>query len=121
MLECANNIREYINVFHYEPLTTIKNLLNKLGISQEALAFMIDINVRTLKRYLSGEYKLNKKILALICCATNTPQQVSLELFKNAGLELKLLNDDPILFDILEQVGEIESYKLIEKIKKNYK
>ena len=45
----------------------------------------------------------------------------ALELFKNAGLELKLLNDDPILFVILEQVGEIESYKLIEKIKKNYK
>lgn len=121
MLECANNIQNYINVFHYNPLITIKNLLKKQNVSQESLAFMIDINVRTIKRYLSGEYKLNKKILALICCATTTPQQVALELFKNAGLELKLLDDDPILFDILERIGEVDSYILIEEINKNFK
>ena len=121
MLECANNIQNYINIFHYDPCITLKNLIKKEKISQEELAFTININLRTLKRYLSGEYKLNKKILALICCAITTPQQVALELFKNAGLELKLLDNDPILFDILERIGEVDSYILIEEINKNFK
>lgn len=120
MLECANNIQNYINIFHYDPHITLKNLIKQRKISQEELAFTININVRTLKRYLSGEYELNKKILALICCAVVTPHLVTIALFKNAGLDLNLLNKDPILFDILERIGREDPDILIEEIYKNF-
>ena len=100
-------INTFIDLFSYDSISTILNLMKYKKI--------IQINERNTRNYFLRKTKLNKHFLICICCILQLPQQISLELFKFSGFELTLLDNGP---DYFRFIKEIENYTIEQNIER---
>lgn len=106
-------INTFINLFSYDSISTILNLMKYKKITQIQISNYIQINTRN---YFLRKTKLNKHFLLCICCILQLPQQLSLELFKFSGFELTLLDNGPDYFQFIKEIENYTIEKNIERI-----
>ena len=82
MMKRSVEINIFIDLFLYDPISTILNLMKYKKITQIQISNYIQINERNTKNYFLRKTKLNKHFLLCICCILQLLQQISLELFK---------------------------------------
>ena len=106
-------INTFIDLFSYDPISTILNLMKYKKITQIQISNYIQINERNTRNYFFRKTKLNKHFLLCIWCILQLPQQISLELFKFSSFGLTLLDNGP---DYFQFIKEIENYIIEQNI-----
>ena len=109
-------IKRYIDLFTYDPIQTILNIMEYRKITQLELANRLNMNERSVRKYFSRKTKLSKHFLIVLCVIAELPSQVTFELFKICKLEITLLDDGPNYFEFIKNMGNNsieENLKLI--------
>ena len=75
-------INTFIDLFSYDSISTILNLMKYKKITQIQISNYIQINERNTINYFLRKTKLNKHFLLCIFCILQLPQQILLELLK---------------------------------------
>lgn len=119
MMKCSVKLNNYINLFTYDPVQTILNLLKEKKITQLDVSYYIGINERNTRKYFLRKTKLNKHFIIIISVITELPMLVTLELFKISGLEITLLDDGPLYFEFIKNMEKHTIEENLEIIFKN--
>lgn len=81
-MKCSVEINTFIDLFSYDSISTILNIMKYKKITQIQISNYIQINERNTRNYFLKKTKSNKHFLLCICCILQLPQQISLELLK---------------------------------------
>ena len=118
-MDYINKILNYKKYFSYDVEDTIKNIMKKDKVTQNELARKINMNERTIRRYLNKEIKITKVVLGLISVGLNLPNQIIQELYINAKIYLCLSEEDVLTYNAVYIEKNVEKMEaLIKLIKK---
>lgn len=109
------NNNTFVELLRYDPIKTLLNLMKVKKITQIDVCNYLGINERNTRNYFLRKTKLTRKFIASMCCILELSFQMSLELFKIAGLEITLLGEGPMYFDFLR---DIENFSIIENLRR---
>ena len=106
----------YKKCFSYDVEDTIKSIMKLDKITQRELSNRVNLSERTIRRYLNKEVTITKVVLGLICVGLELSIQITMELFKNAGIELRLIEEDIIIFNVFLKEKSVEKIYALRKM-----
>ncbi len=107
----------FVELLRYDPIKTLLNIMKIKKITQIDVCNYLGINERNTRNYFLGKTKLTRKFLASMCCILELSFQMSLELFKIAGLEITLLGEGPMYFDFLKNIDNFSIEENLSRLK----
>lgn len=91
----------------------IRKLLDRAGLSQRGAAKALEINERTMRKYVSGDSKIPKTVeLALLYLAANVDHNNAMQAAKllRQGLSKIVKEQERLLLEVLKHAGPIRVF-----------